>query len=179
MAELRRMIPTVRRFLGELRRRKVWRVAVIYGVVAGGVIGLAAEVVRAVGLEEAWITVAVVLAALGLPLALALGWSYDMTWGGIERTESISVSEKQAEASQTAGSSSPSGDAGAPARIEDVAAPQEKVSPSSLPAPDLSAEPSPDVSAETFRRFIVVQPFENLSPDDFHAVGEERGSPQL
>jgi len=66
-------------FLQELRRRKVYHVAVIYVVVGWGVItGAQFLFQEALNLpEEAWLLVAG-LVILGLPIALVLAWAYEV-----------------------------------------------------------------------------------------------------
>ena len=81
----------IRSFVVEIRRRKVWQVAGIYLVAAAAVIGLASDVVPAVALPSSTVTLVTVLALLGFPIAVALAWSYDLTWGGVERTESFLI----------------------------------------------------------------------------------------
>jgi TolB-like protein/Tfp pilus assembly protein PilF len=80
-------------FFAELKRRHVYRVAVGYAVVAWLAIQVAATVVPALLLPGV-ITSAVVFAAIvGLPIALVLAWAFEITPGGIKRTEEIGPSE--------------------------------------------------------------------------------------
>jgi hypothetical protein len=68
-----------------LRRRRVFRVAAIYG--AGAFVVLqAADLVFPALLIPAWaLRLLVVLALLGFPVALALAWAFDLTPAGVER----------------------------------------------------------------------------------------------
>ncbi len=129
-------------FAGELTRRKVWRVAAVYVVVALAVIAAASDILPRLLLPDWTVTLVVVLAILGLPVALVLAWGYDITREGIVRTELLG--EDQA--------------AGVPAR--------QAAGPAPRPS---AADASPDVSAETSgkasERSIVVLPLENMSPD--------------
>jgi TolB-like protein/Tfp pilus assembly protein PilF len=64
-------------FLAELKRRKVYRVAVVYGVVGLGILG-AAEVILdplRLGALRPYI---VILVLLGFPIALVLAWAYEV-----------------------------------------------------------------------------------------------------
>ncbi len=81
--------PEPRGLWQELMRRRVVRVAVLYIAVAWTVIEVAETVVPYVGLSERVITLVIVLAGLGLPLALTLAWAYQVTRDqpGVERTE--------------------------------------------------------------------------------------------
>jgi len=77
----------LREFLAELRRRKVYRVAVVYAVVAF-VIWQAAEIaLPALHLPEWTLTLVVVLTLLGFPIALLLAWAFEITPDGVRRTE--------------------------------------------------------------------------------------------
>jgi adenylate cyclase len=70
----------------ELRRRKVVRVAIAYLVVAWIVIQVAGETFEPLGLPDGSTRFVIVIAALGLPIALVLAWAFDLTPRGIERT---------------------------------------------------------------------------------------------
>jgi TolB-like protein/Flp pilus assembly protein TadD len=72
--------------LAELRRRRVYRVAVVYAVVAF-VIWQAAEIAfPALNLPPWTLTFVVVLTLLGFPIALVLAWAFDITPEGVKRT---------------------------------------------------------------------------------------------
>jgi hypothetical protein len=77
----------LRAFLAELRRRRVYRVAVVYAVVAF-VIWQAAEIAfPALNLPPWTLTFVVVLTLVGFPIALVLAWAFDITPEGVRRTE--------------------------------------------------------------------------------------------
>ncbi|KPK65580.1 MAG: hypothetical protein AMS21_04315 [Gemmatimonas sp. SG8_38_2] len=74
-------------FLAELKRRRVYRVAVVYAAVAF-VIWQAAEIAfPALGLPDWPLTLVVVLTLIGFPVALVLAWAFELTAGGVTRTE--------------------------------------------------------------------------------------------
>lgn len=72
-------------FLGELKRRKVIRVAVVYVVVAWAVMQGGELIFAALGLPEWAVTLLVVFAILGFPLAIVLAWAYELTPDGLQR----------------------------------------------------------------------------------------------
>lgn len=74
-------------FFKELQRRKVYRVAVAYAVVAGGVIQLASAVFPAWELPSWALRLVVGLLLAGFPIALILAWAFDVTPAGIQATE--------------------------------------------------------------------------------------------
>ncbi len=69
----------VRSFLAELRRRRVYRVAVVYAVVAFVVAQVGELVFPALRLPDWSLTLLVVLALLGFPIALVLAWAFEVT----------------------------------------------------------------------------------------------------
>lgn len=70
-------------FLDELKRRRVFRVAAAYAVVAFGLIQAADLIFPRLGLPDWSVTLVIVLAILGLPAALVLAWAFDATPEGI------------------------------------------------------------------------------------------------
>jgi TolB-like protein len=84
------------RFFAELKRRKVFRAAGLYGAGAFAVLQLADIVFPAIGLPEEAITWLVALSLVGLPVALVLAWTFDVTSGGMRRTETAETAELEA-----------------------------------------------------------------------------------
>ena len=71
------MAYSVRVFLAELKRRKVYRVAVAYIVVGLGVLGAAEVIMDPLGLEGVR-PFMVLITLLGFPLAMVLAWAYEV-----------------------------------------------------------------------------------------------------
>lgn len=69
--------PRVRRFFSELKRRRVYNVAVAYVVVGLGVLGAAELMLEPLGLY-ALMPFIVVITILGFPLAMVLAWAYEL-----------------------------------------------------------------------------------------------------
>src|SRR5256714_432251 len=78
-----------RRFLGELQRRNVYRVAVTYTVVAWVLIQIATQVFPFFDIPAWAVRVVVIVLALGFPVALVLAWAFELTPEGIKRTEDV------------------------------------------------------------------------------------------
>ncbi|UCC83920.1 MAG: hypothetical protein JSW46_03010, partial [Gemmatimonadota bacterium] len=77
----------LRAFLAELKRRQVFRVAIVYAVVAF-VIWQAAEIaVPGLTLPDWVLTLVILLTILGFPIALVLAWALEITPEGVRRTE--------------------------------------------------------------------------------------------
>src|SRR4030095_14828642 len=73
-------------FFGEVRRRKVYRVAAAYIIAAGGVIQLAAASVPAWEMPKWALRGVIGLLLVGFPIALLLAWAFDITAQGIVAT---------------------------------------------------------------------------------------------
>ena len=71
----------------ELKRRHVYRVAVAYAVVGWLVIQAAATVSPYLHLPDTLTTMVIVVVALGFPVAIILAWAFEVTPGGVRRTE--------------------------------------------------------------------------------------------
>ena len=75
-------------FFDELKRRKVYRVAVAYVIAAGGVVQLASAVFPAWELPN-WTLGLTVCCCSGFPIGLILAWAYDVTPSGIRMTPNL------------------------------------------------------------------------------------------
>jgi TolB-like protein/class 3 adenylate cyclase/Tfp pilus assembly protein PilF len=78
-------------FFEEVKRRKVYRVAVAYIIVAGGIIQIASAVFPAWELPNWSQRLVIVLLLSGFPIALILAWAFDVTPQGIKPTPTIAV----------------------------------------------------------------------------------------
>src|SRR5947208_12143154 len=73
-------------FFEEVKRRKVYRVAVAYVVVAGGVIQLASAIFPAWELPSWTLRLVIILLLIGFPISLILAWALEVTPEGIRAT---------------------------------------------------------------------------------------------
>jgi TolB-like protein/Flp pilus assembly protein TadD len=78
-------------FFEEVKRRKVYRVAVAYIIAAGGVIQLASAAFPAWELPNWALRLVIVLLLIGFPIALILAWAFDVTPEGIRSTPSAAA----------------------------------------------------------------------------------------
>lgn len=83
-----------RNFFAELKRRNVYKVAVAYAVVGWLVIQIAFTILPTFHAPEWVVQTLIVIVALGFPIALVIGWAFEMTPEGIKRTEDVSPAEK-------------------------------------------------------------------------------------
>jgi TolB-like protein/Flp pilus assembly protein TadD len=76
-------------FFAELKRRKVYRVAVGYAVVSWLLIQIATQVFPFFEIPMWVVRLVIVLLVLGFPVALLLSWAFDLTPEGIKRTDDL------------------------------------------------------------------------------------------
>jgi TolB-like protein len=76
----------MRSILKELKRRRVYRVAIAYGIFASAMIQVGGTILPIFHAPQWTQQVFIALVAAGFPLSLVLGWVYDITARGIRRT---------------------------------------------------------------------------------------------
>ena len=81
------------RFFAELKRRRVFRVAAVYGGAAFVVLQVADLLQEGLQLPQSFLTVSTWLALTGFPVALFLAWVYDRTPQGLVRTPEAAPNE--------------------------------------------------------------------------------------
>lgn len=86
-------------FFGELKRRKVYRVAAAYAVVSWLIIQVATQVFPFLEIPNWTVRLVIAVLVLGFPVALLLSWAFDLTPQGIKRTPEVAeASAKQSAA---------------------------------------------------------------------------------
>jgi adenylate cyclase len=101
-------------FVSELRRRKVIRVALAYALVAWLLIQVAETTFDPLRLPDWSVTLVVMLAILGFPLAIVLAWLFEATPKGISLDHGPETGDPLTEASSPSISSLPVSGASAP-----------------------------------------------------------------
>jgi TolB-like protein len=81
------------RLFAELKRRKVFRVAAVYGATAFVALQVADLLQEGLRLPESFLTIATLLALFGFPIALVLAWAYERTPQGMRRTPDAAPGE--------------------------------------------------------------------------------------
>jgi TolB-like protein len=82
-----------RGFLGELKRRHVYRVALAYGVVAWLFVQIATQVLPFFEIPNFVVRVVVLITILGFPIAVIISWAFEMTPEGLRRDHGIAPDE--------------------------------------------------------------------------------------
>jgi TolB-like protein len=97
------------RLLAELKRRKVFKVAAVYGAV-GFIVLQVVELLVPMLLLPDWVYRFIGLLLLaGFPIAIVLAWAYDLTADGVQRTGEATAGELEAIARQPRGQRWPIG----------------------------------------------------------------------
>src|SRR5438128_3418323 len=78
-------------FFAELKRRNVYKVAVAYAVAGWALSQGIAQVFPVFDIPNWIIRLIVLLIIIGLPIALVLAWSFEITPQGIKRTEDVDL----------------------------------------------------------------------------------------
>ena len=86
----------MRRFFSELKRRKVYRVAIAYAVAAWLVAQVVTQIFPVFEVSPWALRSMIVLLITGFPIALILAWAFDITPEGIKRTDDIDLAKVQA-----------------------------------------------------------------------------------
>ncbi len=88
-------------FFAELKRRRVFRVAIAYVVVAWLILQVADVVLDKIGVPDWTFKVIMVFLAIGFPVAVLLAWAYDMTPQGLQRTAGLDAGSASAQAEKS------------------------------------------------------------------------------
>src|SRR3954449_1570157 len=83
----------MRNFFVELKRRKVYRVAITYAIVSWLLTQVATQVFPFFEIPNWAVRLVVLLLMLGFPIALFLAWAFEITPEGIKRAEDVSPQE--------------------------------------------------------------------------------------
>ncbi|MEE8487343.1 MAG: hypothetical protein V3S56_04180 [Gemmatimonadota bacterium] len=86
-------LKSYQQFFAELKRRKVFQVAAVYGAVGFGVLQLADILVPVLDLSDAVMRGIALITILGFPIAVVLAWALEVTPDGIRRTEEAGEGE--------------------------------------------------------------------------------------
>ena len=81
--------------LKELKRRKVFQVALVYAIMAWGVMQVGELLFEALQVPEGAYTLLVILVLLGFPVAVVLAWAYEITPDGVRRDLVRELSQDQ------------------------------------------------------------------------------------
>jgi TolB-like protein len=101
--------PGYQRFFAELKRRRVFRVMAVYGVVGFVLLQVVDLAVPALLLPEWTYRLIALILVIGFPIALIIAWAFEVTPEGLRRTEALSDAALDAIVAQPAGQRWPAG----------------------------------------------------------------------
>jgi len=159
------------RLFAELKRRKVFKVAAVYGAVCFGVLQVADILVPAMALPDAVVRGIALVCILGFPIALVLAWAFETSPEGVRRTTDAEPGEITQIVSAPRGRRWPSGIlalAGTAALIVGgwMAFSSRRGAEPAADAPvAVSETPGADAAKVDDRTSIAVLPFRNTSGD--------------
>jgi len=81
------------KFFAELKRRQVFKVSAVYGVVAFGLLQVADLLGEGLRLPESFTPFITAVVLLGFPLALVLAWAFELTPDGVRRMDAAAPEE--------------------------------------------------------------------------------------
>jgi TolB-like protein/Tfp pilus assembly protein PilF len=81
------------KFLTELKRRNVYKVAIAYAVVAWLLMQIASQIFPFFEIPNWGVRLVVLLLIIGFPVAVILAWAFELTPEGIKRTEEVDLSK--------------------------------------------------------------------------------------
>jgi adenylate cyclase len=83
----------LKKYIEELKRRNVFKVAITYGITAWILLQIVETVAPIINAPDWLLKVVFVLLIIGLPIALISAWAFEMSPKGIIRTESVDAKE--------------------------------------------------------------------------------------
>src|SRR6266478_3386161 len=84
----------LRKFLTELKRRNVYKVAIAYAVVAWLLMQVASQIFPFFEIPNWAVRLVVLLLIIGFPVAVILAWAFELTPEGIKRTHEIEPGQR-------------------------------------------------------------------------------------
>ena len=84
-----------RNFFAELKRRNVYKVAVVYAVVGWLLVQIATQVFPFLEIPNWVIRLVIALVAIGFPVALIIAWAFELTPEGIKRSDDLDPAVRQ------------------------------------------------------------------------------------
>ncbi len=171
--------PGYQRFFAELKRRRVFRVMAVYGVVGFVLLQVVDLAVPALLLPDWTYRLVALILVVGFPIALIIAWAFEVTPEGVRRTEALDDAALDAIVAQPARQRWPAGILGLvgglaiatagwwalgprPGATADGAAPE---SVAAAGRGGKAATPSDPAPEEIYAASLAVLPFDNRSAD--------------
>ncbi len=82
-------------FFSELKRRNVYKVAVVYAIVGWLLVQIATQVFPFLEIPNWVVRLVIALVAIGFPIALVIAWAFELTPEGMKRTEAADAARQR------------------------------------------------------------------------------------
>jgi TolB-like protein/Flp pilus assembly protein TadD len=157
--------PGYQRFFAELKRRRVFRIAAVYGGSAFVVLQVADVVAEGLNLSPGVLQAVTLLILAGFPIALALAWAFEVTPEGVRRTDPATLADLDAIVAQPRGQRWPAGVLGLLGGIAIATAGWWALGPRPAAEGDSVRESAADAAqpADVYLASLAVLPFANRS----------------
>jgi TolB-like protein len=157
--------PGYQRFFAELKRRRVFRIAAVYGGSAFVVLQVADVVAEGLNLSPGVLQAVTLLILAGFPIALALAWAFQVTPEGVRRTDPATPADLDAIVAQPRGQRWPAGVLGLLGGIAIATAGWWALGPRPAAEDDSARESAAEVAdpADVYLASLAVLPFANRS----------------
>jgi len=83
----------ISKFLEELKRRNVFKVAVAYAIAGWLIIQIVTVIEQPLNIPNWFDTVVIVLVGIGFPLALIFAWAFELTPDGLKKSREVEITE--------------------------------------------------------------------------------------
>lgn len=83
----------ISKFIEELKRRNVIKVATAYAIAGWIIIQVTDTVFPRLGLPDWTITLIIILVLIGLPISLIIAWAFELTPDGLQKSDEIDITE--------------------------------------------------------------------------------------
>jgi TolB-like protein len=83
----------IKKFLKELKRRNVFRVATAYAIAAWLIIQIVTVIEEPLSIPDWFDTIVIIMVAIGFPVALIFAWAFELTPEGIKKSDEVEITD--------------------------------------------------------------------------------------
>lgn len=85
----------IKKFIAELKRRNVFKVATAYAIVGWLIIQVVTSIKEPLSLPNWFDTIIIILVLVGFPIVLIIAWAFELTPEGLKKTEQVKIEESK------------------------------------------------------------------------------------
>ncbi len=83
----------ISKFIEELKRRNVFKVAVAYGIAGWLIIQIVTVIEKPLSIPDWFDTIVIILVGIGFPLVLIFAWAFELTPDGIKKSKEVEITQ--------------------------------------------------------------------------------------